>query len=127
MANKDLKTTQNNTNAYRCAHDSNAFMEGQNTCSGCRHKDDERSEEFKRNLTLRLNKAIGQLNGIKAMIEDNRYCGDILIQLSAVEKAIHRISEIVLEDHLETCVVDHVKQGDIEIVEEFMQLLRKFS
>ena len=54
----------------------------------CRHKATERSAEFQSELQKRLNRAIGQLNGVKSMIEDNRYCGDVLIQLSAVESAV---------------------------------------
>ena len=57
------------------------------TCE-CRHKATERSGEFQSELQKRLNRAIGQLNGVKSMIEDNRYCGDVLIQLSAAESAV---------------------------------------
>ena len=61
------------------------------------------------------------------MIEDNRYCGDVLVQLAAAESAVHRVSEIMLQDHLETCVVEQIQRGNVEVVDEVMQLLRKFS
>ena len=93
----------------------------------CRHKDTPRDDEFKTNLQKRLNRAIGQLGGVKAMLDDNRYCGDVLLQLAAAEKAIHRVSELVLENHLHTCVVEQVKQGNEDVVDEAMDLIRKFG
>ena len=47
---------------------------------------------------------IGQLGGVKTMIDDNRYCADVLTQLAAAESAVHSISAVVLRNHLETCV-----------------------
>lgn len=92
----------------------------------CRHKDTERSREFQENLQKRLNRAIGQLNGVKTMIDDNRYCGDVLVQLAAAEAAVRRISELVLHDHLETCVVEQIQAGNTEVVDEVMGLIHRF-
>lgn len=96
------------------------------TCN-CKHKSTPRSEELQRDVQKRLNRAIGQLNGVKAMIDDNRYCGDVLIQLSAAESAIRRVSEIILREHLETCVVEEVRAGNDEVISEVMDLIRRFS
>ena len=93
----------------------------------CRHKATPRDEEFQQNLQKRLNRAIGQLGGVKAMLDDNRYCGDVLLQLAAAEKAVHRVSELVLENHLHTCVVEQVRAGDDSVVDEAMDLIRKFG
>lgn len=98
---------------------------GKHTC-GCRYKETERSREFQADLQKRLNRAIGQLNGVKGMIDDNRYCGDVLMQLAAAESAIRTISEKLLQDHLETCVIDRVRQGDDEVISEAMQLIKRF-
>lgn len=92
----------------------------------CRYKDAERGREFQDELQKRLNRAIGQLNGVKNMIDDNRYCGDVLIQLSAAESAIHTVAEMLLQDHLETCVTDRVRQGDDQVIDEAMQLIKRF-
>ena len=62
----------------------------------CRHKSTPRSMELQADMQKRLNRAIGQLTGVKAMIEDNRYCGDVLTQLAAAESAVRRVSEMVL-------------------------------
>ena len=93
----------------------------------CRHKETPREDSFQADLQKRLNRAIGQLNGVKAMIDDNRYCGDVLVQLAAAEKAVHRVSELVLENHLHTCVVEQVRQGNDEVVDEAMQLIHRFG
>lgn len=85
-----------------------------------------RSEQLKADATRRLNRAIGQLNGIKTMIEEDRYCGDVLTQLAAVESAVKAVSREVMQDHLETCVVERVQAGDTEVVDEVMGLFKKF-
>ena len=92
-----------------------------------KHKETPRGESMQADLQKRLNRAIGQLNGVKAMIDDNRYCGDVLTQLSAAESAIHRVSEMILQNHLETCVVEQIQQGNVEIIDEAMQLIKKFG
>lgn len=95
-------------------------------CGEARYKDQPRSEDFQRDVQKRLNRVIGQLNGVKSMIDDNRYCGDVLIQLAAAESAVKRVSDMVLRNHLETCVVDKVQHGDTEVLDEVMDLIRKF-
>ena len=91
------------------------------------HKHTPRSDALKKSVTCRLNRAIGQLNGVKAMIEDDRYCGDVLTQLAAAESAVKAVSRMVMHDHLKTCVVERIQQGDTEVVDEVMDLLRKFG
>lgn len=93
----------------------------------CRHKSTPRSEEFQSDLQKRLNRAIGQLNGVKGMIEDNRYCGDVLVQLAAAESAVRTVSLMLLQDHMETCMVEQVRSGNDEIVEEIVGLVKRFA
>ena len=93
----------------------------------CCHKRTPRSDETRTALTRRLNRAIGQLNGVKSMIDDNRYCGDVLTQLAAAESAIRRVSEIILRDHMRTCVIEEIRDGNDEVVDELVDLMRKFS
>lgn len=96
------------------------------SCCSCRQKETERSAALQVDVQKRLNRVIGQLNGIKSMVENNRYCGDVLIQLAASEAAVHRISEIILQDHMETCVVEQIRDGNVEVVDEAMKLIKKF-
>ena len=102
------------------------------SCSGsqaccCHHKETPRTAEFQADLKRRLNRAIGQLNGVKDMIDDNRYCGDVLVQLSAAESAVHNVALLMLQDHLETCVVEQIQRGNTEVIDEAMQLIKRFA
>lgn len=103
-----------------------ATLEAEPEACGCHMKQTPRSSELKRNVTRRINRAIGQLNGIKQMVEDDRYCGDVLTQLAAVESAVKAVSRLVMQDHLETCVVERVQAGDLDAVDEVMDLFKKF-
>ena len=60
------------------------------------------------------------------MIDEDRYCGDVLIQLAAVESAVKAISREVMQDHLESCVVDRIQSGDTEVINEVMDLFKRF-
>ena len=93
----------------------------------CRHKSTPRSMELQADMQKRLNRAIGQLTGVKAMIEDNRYCGDVLTQLAAAESAVRRVSEMVLAEPMRPCVVEEVRAGNDEVIDEVMALMRRFS
>ncbi len=93
----------------------------------CRYKKTQRSEALQKDVQTRLNRAIGQLNAAKEMLDDNRYCGDVLMQLSAAEKAVRRVSEIILREHLETCVVEEIRAGNNEVIPEVMNLIKNFS
>ena len=96
------------------------------TCP-CRHKQTPRDDEFQADLQKRLNRAIGQLNGVKSMIDDNRYCGDVLTQLAAAESAVHRVSELVMANHMHTCVIEQIREGNDEVIDEALDLMRKFG
>lgn len=93
----------------------------------CRMKSTPRSEESQKLLQNRLNRMIGQLGGIKKMIDDNRYCGDILTQIAAVESALQNLGYIILKDHLETCVSEEIKKGNDEIIDETIDLVKKLK
>ena len=77
----------------------------------CHHKTTPRSEEELRLLQNRLKRMIGQLGGIGKMLDDNRYCGDILTQVAAVESALQAFGYQILQKHLETCVVEEIQKG----------------
>lgn len=84
-----------------------------------------RTEDEKKNITKRLNIVEGQIRGIKQMIEDDRYCDDVLIQLSAVSKAIESIENTILESHIKNCVTRDIKNGNTKIVDEVMDLFKR--
>ena len=82
--------------------------------------------EAKRALTLRLAKAIGHLVAVQRMVEEEKYCMDVLNQLKAVQSALDRAAQVMLKQHLDTCVVEAVKANDsARVMDELWQLLRK--
>lgn len=101
-------------------------MNDEKNCA-CRHKAKPRDEAALRSLQNRLSRIIGQLGGIQKMLEDNRYCGDILIQTAAVERAIQGFSYQVLQEHLETCVAEELSKGNTAIVAEAVELIKKLK
>lgn len=100
-------------------------MEQRECC--CKHKETPRSQELQADLQKRLNRAIGQLGGVKAMLDDNRYCGDVLTQLAAAQSAVRKVSELVLKNHMETCVVEQIQRGNLEVVDEALELIARFQ
>lgn len=84
-----------------------------------------RTDEEKKKLIHRLNRISGQVNGVKKMIEEDRYCGDVLIQLSAVEKAVQSLSSVILERHMYSCIKKEVEDGNSEVLDEVMELFRR--
>ena len=97
-------------------------------CSNChRQKHTPRDEEKLKLLKNRLSRMSGQLSGIGKMLDENRYCGDILIQIAAVEKALQSFGYIILQEHMETCMVEDIKEGNTETIEEVFELIKKLK
>lgn len=93
----------------------------------CRYKATPRSEDTQRQLENRLNRMIGQMQGVKKMIAENRYCGDILTQIAAIESALQGVGYLVLEEHMSTCVVEEIQKGNTAVVEEAVELVKKLK
>ena len=93
----------------------------------CRYKATPRDEKELRALKNRINRMIGQLGGISKMLDDNRYCGDILNQVSAVESALKSFGYIVLKEHMDTCVIEQIQNGEFEVMEETLELIKKLK
>lgn len=85
----------------------------------------ERSLETKKNLKNRLNRIQGQIQGISKMIDDNRYCIDIIYQLEAIKNAIKSLETLILDEHVHTCLIKAIEEGNIEIVDELMGVFKK--
>lgn len=74
----------------------------------------------------RLSRAIGHMESIKRMVENGRDCSEVLIQLSAVKSAINNTGKIILQDHIEHCIVDAVENGDKEAIKELEKAIDRF-
>lgn len=91
----------------------------------CRHKSKERSEKEFRDLVNRLARIEGQVRGVRKMLEENAYCLDIIVQVSAINSALNSFNRAILTNHLETCVMDEVKDGKTDKMEELIHVLPK--
>ena len=89
-----------------------------------RHK--YRSAKEEKDLISRLNRIEGQVRGVKAMVQDERYCTDILVQVSAIQSALNGFSRTLLSSHVKSCVVEEIKNGDADkAVDEMCETIRK--
>ena len=95
-------------------------------CEVCT-KSKHRNEEEKKYLKTRLNTIEGQIRGISKMVDEDKYCNDILIQLLAINKSIKSLSNDILKGHLSTCVVDDIKNDKLEVIDEVMELIGRLS
>ena len=91
--------------------------------SCCRHKD--RTPEEYRALANRLSRIEGQVRGIRAMLDKDVYCADILVQVAAVNAALNGFSKELLGQHIRTCVADGIRRGDDEVIDELVTTLQK--
>ena len=80
-------------------------------------------EKIGKDLKNRLNKIEGQIRGINKMAADKRYCIDIIRQVNAVISALHKVSEIILANHIETCVTSAFTSKDSKLIHEKIEEL----
>lgn len=84
------------------------------------------SHEHTKAVLNRLSRAIGHLESIKKMVENGRDCSEVLIQLSAVKAAINNTGKVILQDHIQHCLVDAIESGDRKEIEELNKAIDRF-
>ncbi len=99
-------------------------MENQEEKSCCM-RTTARSEEEKRKLIHRLNRIEGQIRGIRAMLERDAYCPDILMQSAAANAAVNAFNRDLIAGHIRHCVVRNVREGNDEVIDELVATLQK--
>ena len=95
--------------------------------SSCCAKKTKRSLDEKKLIINRLNRINGQIKGITKMVENDVYCNDILIQLSAVKNSIKSLSSHILENHLYMCVSRDLENGELDTIDELISLFKRFN
>lgn len=93
------------------------------SCCGGRHK--KRTIEEQKALLTRLKKVEGQIRGIEKMVENDMYCPDILMQVSAATSALNSFNKVLLSCHIKGCVAEDIRQGKDESIDELCQVLQK--
>ena len=92
-------------------------------CGCVRHKHRQEAED--KDLLNRLNRIEGQIRGIRNMVQEERYCVDILTQVSAVQAALNSFNKVLLSNHIKTCVVEEIQSGNMEAVDELCVTIQK--
>lgn len=96
-----------------------------NSIENCCERYKYRDENEKQNLINRLNRIEGQIRGIKAMVENDRYCADIITQVAAADAALGSFNRELLTSHINSCVVNDIRDEKEGAVDELVALLKK--
>jgi CsoR family transcriptional regulator, copper-sensing transcriptional repressor len=89
------------------------------------HRQSHHSDKVKQNLMNRLSRIEGQVRGLKGLIEKDTYCDDVLNQIASVQSALNGVAKQLLENHMKTCVVDRIQEGDHEVIAELLTTVNK--
>ena len=89
----------------------------------CKHT--ERGAEERKKLINRLSRIEGQIRGIRAMVEKDAYCPDILVQSAAVNAAVNSFNKDLIASHIRHCVVRDVREGNDGVISELVETLQK--
>lgn len=100
-----------------CGNDDELIVRGE--------KKKQRTDKEYKDLINRLNRIEGQVRGVKGMIEDEAYCTDILIQVSAIRAALNSFNKVLLENHIKTCVAKDIRDGKDETIDDLLATLQK--
>ena len=92
-------------------------------CTRSKH----RTEEEKKKLTRRLNIISGQINGLKQMIEDDRYCDDVLLQIASATNALKSLGGEVLKSHMKSCMIEDIEKGNFDVIDDVFNLFGKLK
>ncbi len=99
--------------------------ESQEGCPYCSGKHKDRDEKERKDLMNRLKRIEGQVRGVEKMLENDAYCTDILIQVSAITNALNSFNKVLLANHMRTCVADNIREGNDEVIDELVATLQK--
>ena len=93
------------------------------TMDGIHHR--KRNDKEKKDLSARLKKIEGQIRGIENMVENDVYCPDILVQVSAVTSALNSFNKVLLAAHIKGCVAQDIRSGDDTSVDELVTVMQR--
>ncbi|SDB67467.1 metal-sensing transcriptional repressor [Butyrivibrio sp. INlla16] len=103
----------------------NKMEEIEGSCPHCSGKHKDRDDKEKRDLMNRLKRIEGQVRGVEGMLENDAYCTDILVQVSAITNALNSFNKVLLANHMKTCVTENIREGNDEIIDELVVTLQK--
>ena len=93
-------------------------------CGACGRKKKRPESEYK-DMMHRLSRIEGQVRGIRRMVDEDAYCPDILIQVSAIQAALNSFNKVLLANHIRTCVAEDIRAGKDEVIDELVRTMMK--
>ena len=121
---KVMPETTNKTN-IDSAISTSASEELIEACPHCSGKTKKRDDKEYKDLMNRLKRIEGQVRGVEGMLENDAYCTDILMQVSAITCALNSFNKALLANHMKTCVVDNIRSGNEEVIDELVTTMQK--
>ena len=98
-------------------------VQEESCCCSCNKK--VRDEKEYKDMMNRLSRIEGQVRGVKGMLEKDAYCVDILTQVAAINAALNSFNKVLLANHIKTCVVENVRNGDDSVIDELVTTMQK--
>ena len=95
-------------------------------CENCT-RSKHRTEDEKKDLKRRLKIISGQINGIGQMIDDDRYCDDVLLQVASATNALKSLGNEILKSHMKSCMVEDIKNDNMDVIEDIIDLFGKLK
>lgn len=108
----------------RCCCDSQGGHEVLAT-QPCQCKFKHRTENERKTMINRLRRIEGQVRGLEKMVENDAYCTDIVTQVSAVQAALNAFSKQLLANHIQTCVIQDIRDGKDDVVDDLIHTIHK--
>ena len=99
-------------------------MSDEHACCCSDRKRQRTDEEYKR-LMNRLSRIEGQIRGVKGMLENDAYCTDIVLQVSAINAALNSFNKVLLAEHIRTCVADDIRNGKDDTIEDLVNTITR--
>ena len=99
-------------------HDGHTHTHGEHTHT--------HSPEHKKAILNRMSRIIGHMESVKKMVENDRDCTDVLIQIAAVNSALQGVSRAVLKEHMSTCIVEAVQENDMDALDDLNKAIDTF-
>ncbi len=97
------------------------------TCKKCTDRKAHHSEQTKKELARRLARIEGQIRALTRMIDEDVYCDDVLNQVTSVMAALNGIRILLLDRHINSCVVEQLNEGRIEVIDELMKTIARMT
>ena len=98
---------------------------GTASCACCADRTKKRGDEEKKDLMNRLRRIEGQVRGVQSMLENDAYCPDIMIQVSAINAALNSFNKQLMASHIKSCVAEDVRSGNDDKMNELVAVLQK--